>query len=136
MAQLLNSKDMSKPIFELQQIIHDNAKAKGFYDSTQSNNVSEKLMLIVSEIAEAQEADRKNHHCKVGNLEYANALSTGEHFKEYFELNIKNSFGDELADAMIRIMDLAEWKGISLEFHIEQKMRYNSMREKLHGKKH
>ena len=35
---------MSKPIFELQQIIHDNAKAKGFYDSTQSNNVSEILI--------------------------------------------------------------------------------------------
>ena len=126
---------MSKPIHILQKEIHANAKAKGFYDSTQSKNVSEKLMLIVSEIAKAQEADRKNHHCKDEDLAYANAVVFSQHFKEHFELNIKNTFGDELADAMIRIMDLAEWKGIDLEFHIQQKMRYNSMREKLHGKK-
>jgi hypothetical protein len=33
-------------------------------------------------------------------------------------------------------MDLAAFKGIDLEQHIKAKMRYNSMREKMHGKKY
>lgn len=37
---------------------------------------------------------------------------------------------------MIRVMDLAAYKKIDLEKHIALKMRYNSMRERLHGKKY
>lgn len=44
-------------------------------------------------------------------------------------------FEFELADIMIRVMDLAEYKGIDLEKHIELKMRYNSQREYKHGNK-
>jgi hypothetical protein len=37
---------------------------------------------------------------------------------------------------MIRVMDLAAFKGIDLEAHIKAKMRYNATREKYHGKKY
>jgi NTP pyrophosphatase (non-canonical NTP hydrolase) len=37
---------------------------------------------------------------------------------------------------MIRVMDLAAYRGIDLEFHIKNKMKYNSLRERMHGKKY
>lgn len=114
--------------------IHENAKSKGFYDPGTSENIGEKLMLIVSEIAEALEADRKGYYSICGTL--TKALEYGEDFKNAFEANVKNTFEDELADAVIRIFDLAGWKKIDLEWHILQKMRYNSTREKMHGKKY
>ncbi len=55
-------------------------------------------------------------------------------FLSKFNALVKNTFQDELADIMIRVMDLAEMKGIDLEKHILLKMRYNSMREHKHGK--
>ena len=56
--------------------------------------------------------------------------------KNEFEKSVKNTFEDELADIMIRVMDLAAFKGIDLESHIKAKMRYNAMREHKHGKKY
>jgi NTP pyrophosphatase (non-canonical NTP hydrolase) len=49
---------------------------------------------------------------------------------------VKDTFEDELADAAIRIFDLAHSKGIDLQKHIEAKMRYNATREHMHGKKY
>lgn len=45
-----------------------------------------------------------------------------------------NSFEVELADAIIRIMDLAESEGIDLEWQIKKKMEYNKTRPRKHGK--
>lgn len=59
-----------------------------------------------------------------------------EDFKHSFEDNVKDTFDDELADIMIRVMDLATFKGVDLEQHIKAKMRYNSLREHKHGKKY
>jgi NTP pyrophosphatase (non-canonical NTP hydrolase) len=53
-----------------------------------------------------------------------------------FENYIKNSFEDELADVVIRIMDLCGYLHIDLEAHILAKMQYNATREKLHGKRY
>ncbi len=113
--------------------VHENAKSKGFYDPDTSENISEKLMLIVSEIAEAQEADRKGRRSVCGSI--TNALLT-EDFEIAFRHHIKDTFEDELSDAVIRIFDLAGWLKIDLEWHIHQKIRYNSTREKMHGKKY
>ncbi len=43
---------------------------------------------------------------------------------------------DKYTDVMIRVMDLANYKGIDLEFHVKAKMRYNSLRPYKHGKKY
>ncbi len=59
-----------------------------------------------------------------------------DEFKASFKSRIKDSFQDELADIMIRVMDLAAYKGIDLEYHIKAKMRYNSLRAYKHGKKY
>lgn len=94
-------------------------------------------MLIVSELSEALEADRKGKFCKT---EICNIVGLNESddilFKEVFEDLVKDTFQDELADATIRIFDLAYKMGIDLESYIIVKMRYNSLREFKHGKKY
>lgn len=99
-------------------------------------------MLIVSECSEAMEADREGREA---NIKGFNQMMEGwdeDHFaydngfKIAFKKTIKDSFADELADAVIRIMDLSYSKGIDLEWHIRMKMKYNSMREHMHGKKY
>lgn len=128
--------------------IHENAKAKGFWDK--ERNIGEMLMLIVSEVSEAMEADRKDHfydpetRYKKGKDLTKNGSrwafdivdSSDEAWCNWFGTEVKNTFEDELADAMIRIMDLAYSRNIDLEWHIAQKMRYNGAREHMHGKKY
>jgi NTP pyrophosphatase (non-canonical NTP hydrolase) len=122
---------------------HGTAKEKGFWDTPR--NVSEMLMLVVSELAEAQEALRKDHYA---NQEVVNSLAqdleldkTDEEFllktlvwKGKFEDNIKSTFQDEIADVAIRLFDLCGGLDIDLQKHIELKMKYNSMRGYKHGK--
>jgi NTP pyrophosphatase (non-canonical NTP hydrolase) len=117
---------------------HNTAKEKGFWDNT-GWNLGEKLMLITSELGEALEADRKNQYAAIDAFDKFLAESgkyTSEQFVENFKENIKDSFEDELADTIIRIFDLAGQMNIDLEYHIKHKMRYNSTRDKLHGKKY
>lgn len=122
---------------------HGTAKEKGFWDT--ERNVSEMLMLIVSELAEAQEALRKNHFADVptstGLIHDIELEKSDDEFqmdkgiwKSLFEEKIKSSFEDEIADVAIRLFDLCGGLKIDLEKHIELKMKYNSMRGYKHGK--
>ena len=131
------------PMKDLIKRAHGTAKEKGFWDTPR--NVSEMLMLVVSELAEAQEALRKDHFAKPlsvvslsHDLELANTDEEFElnvpEWKEKFEQHIKSSFEDEIADVAIRLFDLCGGLGIDLEKHIELKMKYNSMRGYKHGK--
>jgi len=72
-------------------------------------NVGELLMLIVSEIAEAMEGHRKN--LMDDKLPHRKMLEV------------------ELADAIIRICDLAGALGLDLPGAITEKMEYNDNRE-------
>jgi NTP pyrophosphatase (non-canonical NTP hydrolase) len=56
--------------------------------------------------------------------------------QEAFEHCIKDSFEDEIADAVIRLLDLAAGLNINLEQHIEAKLAYNRTRKRFHGKKY
>ena len=124
---------------ELSKKIHENAKSKGFFDS--EKNIGEMLCLVHSEVSEALEADRKNHYAVNSfnlrnNIDFDNLESQNEkqYFKQEFEVSVKNSFEDELADVIIRVLDLCAFKGIDIENHIKMKMLYNSMSEHKHGK--
>lgn len=102
---------------ELAQKVHANAVAKGFYKNELS--VEHYMMLVITEIAELIEADRKDlyansiHYslCMCGvldeDLEWTH--------KEYFEKYIKNSKEDEFADIAIRLYDLAGYLGVDLK---------------------
>lgn len=124
-------------INELAKEIHAINVKNGFYED--EKNIGEMLCLVHSEVSEALEADRKGIYCSFdcdadwGILECApDEISFKQHFKD----NVKDTFEDEIADAMIRLMDLAAFRKIDLEGHIRAKMRYNSLRPYRHGKKY
>lgn len=169
---------------------HANSVRHGFWE----NNLSDQhfLCLVISELMEAVEADRKGDYAgKDMKKLFEDDLASGEDFKGLFESHLKDTVEDELADAAIRLLDLAgahnlnlnrlclkhvvtprktftenifaivkdlvnykysqeeqvnyalhqirrlsEIMGFNLEWHIEQKMRYNESREVKHGKKY
>ena len=115
---------------ELAAAAHNNAKEKGFYDNPL--RVGELLMLAVSELGEAMEAHRKGIFCD------ANAFENIEKYgvKDAFEECIKDRFEDEIADTIIRLLDLSGFLGIDIEKHVTLKMEFNSTRPRLHGKKY
>lgn len=110
----------------------DNAKSKGFHES--DPNIGEKLMLIVSELSEALEADRHGKRMKVSIGGVVGWVSE-EDFLKHFKKHVKDTFEDELADVIIRVAHLSARLGIDIEAHVLAKMRYNENREHKHGGK-
>lgn len=177
----------------------------GFHDEELSDE--HLLMLVVTELAEAIEADRKGRKFKsIISFEqefnrYSALVDETTRFKCAFERYVKDTVEDELADAAIRLLDLYGLREIDLDedvfeeatiqsyaetyrdksftesvyvivrlltsgrgtiktsavlpetllleifglakhlevdllWYIEQKMKYNELREKMHGKKY
>ena len=125
-------------INDLAKQIHENNKEKGFYNDKEERNMGEILALIHSEVSEALEADREDNYTYKGGTPLKNwmHISDDKMFKAIFEQGIKSTFEDELADIVIRVMDLAAYKNIDLEHHILAKVRYNTLRASKHGKKY
>lgn len=126
-------------INKLSKQVHENAVSKGFYED--KKNIGEMLALIHSEVSEALECDRKSRHAVPMGTKSADTIGNcfendDEAFKIEFEAWVKDTFEDELADILIRVMDLAAYKGIDLESHVKAKMRYNALRPYKHGKKY
>lgn len=183
---------------KLSEKAHANAIEKGFWRERKGNEHC--LMLVVTEISEMVEADRKNQHANTKDfqkdLECYELYHKTHHVqdpKQLFEKHIKNTLEDEFADVAIRLADLAgalgvdfdkmqpcryyrafdrfsftenafalvkglskdriaiekriqfglvyieNWAkqlGVNLDWHIEQKMKYNQGREVMHGKKY
>ena len=113
--------------------IHEVNISKGFWDDRDTKNVGEVLMLCVSELSEALEAHRKNHKCSL-NEKVKNEVDIEHIDIVWFETHVKNTFEDEIADTVIRLLDLSEGFGIDLAWHIKAKLAYNKTRPHKHGK--
>lgn len=70
------------------------------------------LCLVISELMEAVEADRKGMHA---DIEAFNKYYGYVDFKENFERQIKGTVEEELADACIRLLDLAGLRSVDLD---------------------
>ena len=90
---------------DLAQLCHSIAVEKGFWEK--ERNIGEALMLVVTELAEAMEAHRKQD-----------------------DLNFK----EEVADTFIRLLDLCGGLEIDIENEIYQKSMRNKNRPYKHGK--
>ena len=93
---------------------HGDAKRSGWWHDIHTGeplkrNVGEMLMLVVSELAEAMEGHRKN--LRDDKLTHRDMLTV------------------ELADAIIRIFDLAGGLGLDLSGAFVEKLNYNCIRE-------
>jgi NTP pyrophosphatase (non-canonical NTP hydrolase) len=112
-----------------QVAIHSLAKEKGWYDGIDTVNlrnlppdfIPAKLALIHSEISEALEAYRKDGIPNTCGIE---EVVMGE-----------GSMAEELADAVIRIFDLAGLLKIQIGSCILAKHRFNKSRPYRHGGK-
>ena len=101
-------------IREMQAAIHRTAVEHGWWEAERP--VGEVLMLVVTELAEAMEAYRS------GNGE-------SEKIPGFTKIE------EELADAVIRILDYAGGASLDLEGALQAKMAYNETRPYRHGGK-
>lgn len=119
---------------EWQREVHEVAKSHGWWDSNGDHSIPSKLCLIHSEVSEALEEFRTNND-QPDRVYFAAFNNHDWSFEQVDEYQKPEGFGVELADAMIRIMDLAEWLGIDLERMVSLKNEYNKTRPYRHGGK-
>jgi hypothetical protein len=108
-------------------------------------NLGEYLMMVVSGLSEALEADRNGKwwdgHITydVGNGELGIGISNDvePHLiqKEHYENDVRGTVEEKLADTIIRICGIAGVYNIDLDWHVAAKMAYNKTRPYKHGKK-
>lgn len=173
---------------ELRDKAYQCAIAHGFHEEEYSDD--HLLCLVISELMEAVEADRKGNKPAIEQFNCGVSYPKNN-FKQVYDCCIKGTVAEELADACIRLLDLAglrdinidtsaftnvisnirtlteniyiiihelmnfellldeqvnsaitqifglaDMLGIDLLWHIEQKMKYNEMRENKHGKRY
>lgn len=120
-------------INEISKKQHQLAKEKGFYDNPRE--LGTLLMLTVSELSEALEADRCGRFADIPSFEqYFNGGVSNLQKMEAFKMYVKDTLEDEIADTFIRLFDLCGYLDIDIDKHIRYKMWYNSTRPQKHGK--
>ena len=104
----------------------------GFHDEERS--IEHWKCLIVSELMEAVEADRKGKRANIKAFNTRQIVGKGSScetlsYSYNFGLCIKDTVEDELADACIRILDLAGYKNIDLQFEAEKSDKNSQIEE-------
>jgi NTP pyrophosphatase (non-canonical NTP hydrolase) len=98
---------------------YSNSVDHGFWDGVH-HNIDQKLMLIVGEVTEAHEEIRSGH------------APTDVYFSDTGK---PEGVPTELADIIIRVLDLAAYLGIDIGSVLKVKHSYNVGRPMKHGRK-
>lgn len=106
---------------EWRDVVHALAREKGWYDQPTPRNFGELIALVHSELSEALEEYRAGR--------YYSAVYANEGSEKPEGIPI------ELADALIRILDLCGYYQIDVEDAVERKHAYNRSRPRRHGGK-
>ena len=124
---------------ELRDEAYSIAKANGWHEEEHSDE--HWLMLVISEIAEAVQADRKNKHADIAKFKewQGNSLPLSEEtrirrFKEDFEAYIENTVESELADIVIRCMDFSGLHKFDLQSLFNEPVDGDVLEEMFSGK--
>jgi len=96
-------------------------------------------ILVITELAEMVDASRKvgvDYESKIN--EYKKYLEeSGKDFdKDMFAKLVKDTPQDEFADTQIRMLDYNHGYNQDLDWHVDQKLKYNAQRKPKHGKKY
>lgn len=100
--------------------VYGNASTHGFHD--EERNLPHWLCLVICELSEAVEADRKHSRAKLDAFSRAMKEPVCPHegynpeqiFDYWFRTYVKDTVEDELADTVIRLLDLAAMRGADL----------------------
>lgn len=106
----------SEQLNRLRDEAYATACNKGFHDEKHSDE--HYLMLVITEIAEAVQADRKGLRADRERYDYAVDRGMCNDIEECFERYIKNSIEDELADIVIRLLDFCGMNGYSFDYRL------------------
>lgn len=90
-------------IIQLANKAYETAKVQGFY--SEDTNINTCLMLIITEMAEVVQADRKDKHGSIADYEKWLGVSEEKAYEESLEGTVESEF----ADIAIRILSLLGW---------------------------
>jgi NTP pyrophosphatase (non-canonical NTP hydrolase) len=140
MAKSINDANVAKGFYEEPEAIRSilQEHGVGFVPAIDRLLFAQRIALITSEASEALEANRKTNSVDYFNGHATDIILTksDSEFKEIFEAHIKDTQQDEIADVFIRLLDLAGYMKIDLDFHVKAKLKYNALRPYKHGKKY
>ena len=84
--------------------IHDNATAHGWHE--EKHSPEHWLSLIMCEVAEAIEADRKGKYY-IATVTEPSSKDSKYYYQYWYENNVKGTVSEEFADIVIRLLDMA-----------------------------
>lgn len=94
-----------KELESLAEYAFKNADKHGFYP--ENTEIETELMLIITEMAEAVQADRHNRH---GSIEdYESEIQMGRDISTAYKNSLEGTVESEFADIAIRILSLLGW---------------------------